>query len=396
MPFGALAPLPIRLGGSPTEGWAARQHARAAAELVMLWRTLPLALVTFERSTAYPDGAVVRYNGRNGVGPLHAPTLTQTDSPDGFLWELEWARSYEDAFGVQQRWTLRHANTTGHFLLPGFANTFDSQVVPGTTGKVSFKLGTNATPWRATCVVYGSWGDDRQIGTYGGEPDKRDNTTEADEPYAAQWLREIQAMRGSAYTKDRGSLVDVENVALARHFAAVWSRTPEKFRANATPRRADERLEYWRKVLGVARRATDPDWKLRQNCSAHYQAAQGPRLDVIESSLRTLLGEAFVALHTQTGNDLDAPPTLTFWPIINPGPAAYDIGGGCWSSERSHLTVEVRQPSGMSNSDFSNLLNVQMFQLLDGLLPAWATFDWTTGDGFLLDISQLDFAGMTT
>jgi len=36
-----------------------------------------------------------------------------------------------------------------------------------------------------------------------------------------------------------------------------------------------------------------------------------------------------------------------------------------------------------------------LFQLLDRMLPAKCTFNWTTGDGFILDVSQLDFTGLT-
>lgn len=50
MAFGAFAPLPLRLGGSATEGWTAAQHARACADLVALKRAAPFAVLTFSLS----------------------------------------------------------------------------------------------------------------------------------------------------------------------------------------------------------------------------------------------------------------------------------------------------------------------------------------------------------
>ena len=50
MPFGAFAPMPLRFGGTPEEGWAASQHARMAADLVAIVRAAPLAVRTLTRS----------------------------------------------------------------------------------------------------------------------------------------------------------------------------------------------------------------------------------------------------------------------------------------------------------------------------------------------------------
>jgi len=115
-----------------------------------------------------------------------------------------------------------------------------------------------------------------------------------------------------------------------------------------------------------------------------------------DEAVATLLGAHYVKSWRQTGVDLDTPPLLTYWPGVNPGPASYDIGGGAWLSERAHLVIEVQTVQGESLGDFLELMNTQLFALLDSLLPAWATFNWATNMGtcFLLDISQLDFDGL--
>lgn len=245
-----------------------------------------------------------------------------------------------------------------------------------------------------TPTGYPAWSRRAAIGDYGGSLDKEDSVTEAEEPYAAQWYRELHAMRGSGFTQSPYTLVDAENIAIARMSAAVWSRMPEKVRANATPLRADEKLENWVLVLNVPTQADDQRWQIRERCVASYKSSQGPTAQGIVDSLSDLLGETFVDATWQTGADLATPPTITYWPGVNAGPATYSLGGGAWFSERSHLTVQVTPPASSGLSEFYNLMNVQMFQLLDTLLPCWATFNWADSDGFLLDISQLDFAGL--
>lgn len=246
-----------------------------------------------------------------------------------------------------------------------------------------------------------AWSREGNIGDYDGSLTKEDNTTEATVPYAAQVYRELHAMRGSAYTQKPHTLVDAENIAIARMFGAVWYRTPEKVRANATPLRCDEKLEYWVEVLGIPQRPGEERWQLRERAAAHYQAANGPTMSNITSSLAALLSDAFVSATHQEGVDLATPPSQTFWPVINPGDASYSLGRGAWMSERCHLAVLTIIPSGMSDGEFLHLVNVEMFALLDTLLPAWATWGWAvdstgSGDaGFYLDISRLDFDGLT-
>jgi hypothetical protein len=243
------------------------------------------------------------------------------------------------------------------------------------------------------------WSREAAIGDYDGSLTKEDNVTEATIPYAGQWYRELHAMRGSAYTQKPLTLVDAENIAIARMSAAVWSRTPEKIRANATPLRCDEKLEYWVAVLGLPNRLGEQRWQLRDRAAAHYKAVNGPTLQNVIASLDSLLGEALVDVTHQEGVDLATPPTQTFWPVINPGDASYSLGKGAWMSERCHVYVETAIPSGMSDGDFLHLMNVEMFTLLDSMLPVWATFGWAgtsgSGSGFFLDISRLDFDGLT-
>lgn len=252
-------------------------------------------------------------------------------------------------------------------------------------------------PLTGLCNPTGSpaWTRAAAIGDYGGATDKRDSETEGDLPYAFQIYMELRAQRGSAFSQNTTDLVHAENLALSRTLGCIGFRGPERMRANAVPARSDERLDYWAKVLAVPVRAGDERWQIRQRCAASFKASSGPTLATVTAAVSSLLGDAFVAIRIATGATLSAPPPVTYWPVIAPGPASYSLGGGAWLSERCHLFVETTKPAGMSQAAYHDLLNVQLFQLLDRMLPAWATFDYGAL-GFTLDVSQLDITGIGT
>jgi hypothetical protein len=392
MPLGAFAPLPFRLGGSPEEGWTASQHARAAADLVALVRSSPLAVLTVNKSGSTVP--VESYHGQNGVGLGHAPT---TASGGTGIITLTWGKSYQTALYIRldrededRSWTVRQAVGS----IQGSAHRDVACSVADNVATVRITDAGTPADGRVTVEVWGSWLPLPAIGTYGGDLNKQDSATEADVPYAAACYRDIQGMRGSAYSTERRTIVHAENLARARFWAYFAFRLPEKVAANATPARADEKLPYWVDVLGVTVRPGDEAWQIRQRCVTAFRASPGPTYDTIETTLRDLLGtDIYVGLLISEGASLSAPPTLTFWPGVNPGPDVYDIGGGAWLSERAHIGIDVVQPPSMTNGEFRNLMNVQMFEVVSKLLPAWCTFAWfiSSESGFLLDISRLDF-----
>jgi hypothetical protein len=254
-----------------------------------------------------------------------------------------------------------------------------------------------------TVVLEGAptWSRDRRIGHYGGALDKLNSPTEGRSPYAWAFYKELRGARGSAYrTVYEGvtqGLVHSENVAAARSEAARW-RASDKIANNALPLTSDETLGSWLQILAVEVYPDDTIHDIRQRCAAKYQAAVGPIARYVDEAVEKLLGPAFVRTWRFDGVDLATPPAPTFWPVINPGPAAYSLGGGAWLSARCHFVVEVQQPSGTTQQAYLELLNVHLFQLLDQTLPAWATFNWAenlSSGGFLLDISKLDFTGLT-
>ncbi len=390
--FGAFAPLPIRLTAVSAEyGWSAEQQSRMAADLVGAWRQCPLAVMTVQVGAS--SVSLVSYHGRNGVGAAYAPTLTYTSATQPC--KAVWASTYEDALENVETWSVRHADADIQWSGSGAVGCSLRQLPAAINGADLIVTAGITTPYNITIEVFGDWGQPRNIGDFGGDTNKTNNATEAFVPYAAQWYREMHAARGSAYTTAPNTLVDLENLAIARMMSACFSRNAEKYTANAVPARADERLDYWVKVLAVPNAPSDPKWLLRQRCAAHYEAATAPTPDDISRALTTLLGDAFVELHTYEGTDLDNEPNPTYWPAGFGGPSSYSIGGATWMSRRCHLRVEAQQPPGISLQEFLQLMDVQMFQLLDRMLPSWVTWNWSQGsDGFRVGVDQIGVDGI--
>lgn len=401
MGFGGFCPLPLRLGGDETSGWTATQHARLAADLVCAKRATPLAVITFTIDSVGGNVTTHAYHGRNGEGAGAAPTVTIAALGDC---TIVWPYVDVDDFERDAPWNITRAIGTPH-TTGGGKLTFAPD--RNTCRVYIHDAANNPADAKITVAVFGETrGDtvlatDAAIGDYGGATDKKDSDTEGARPYAWTWYREMQASRGSAYTTKTGTLVHAENLALARNRMAV-SRAAEKLVANAIPSTADERLDYWRDVLDLHVRPGEPEWQTRQNAAGRFRASNGPTRTNIDDACSSLLGPAFVQTWHQTGVNIGTAPPITLWKGGTVGPVSYDLSGaganGTWLSERAHLTVEVQIPAGLSTDEFLYLCNVQLYEMLDRLMPAWATFDWAMGPlsaGFLLDLSSMDFNGLT-
>lgn len=130
MPFGAFAPLPLRLGGTPEEGWAPEQHARFSADLVAIKRTAPLARMLINQNGSGPFAATATYySGQNGSGLLYAPTPTVTGAGDV---TLTFPGFWTDDFGVQYSLKIRQAIARSYAT----GGRFPTCVISGRTVRV--------------------------------------------------------------------------------------------------------------------------------------------------------------------------------------------------------------------------------------------------------------------
>lgn len=111
MAFGAFAPMPLRLGGSAEEGWAARFHARMAADLVAAKRIAPLAVLTYTKTGSVIT--VLSYLGQNGAGLAFAPdSITAVGTGSTFFaWS---SRSFSDPYGIAYPVNAKSGKATVH------------------------------------------------------------------------------------------------------------------------------------------------------------------------------------------------------------------------------------------------------------------------------------------
>lgn len=372
MPFGAFAPLPFKLGGTDEEGLSAEAHGRLCADLSGASATLPLAVMTVTDSTTVP--AVVRYVGRNGAGSAYAPTVSYS----GGFTTLTFPSIIETEDGRKLPWVISHAAASP--ATSANAST-EAQTVNASTVRIRTTNSASATVYpQVSLEIYGTWGTPAKIGTYGGEVDKENDLTENPVPFAALWYEDLKQQRGSAYTQKEGTLVAVENIAMARLMGCVANRYPAALRNNSTPRRAGESLPYWQTYLAVQRYPTDTGSDVRKKLNLIYSASRGATYPELESAISELLGDAFVSLETQSGTALSAPPGNTYWPTINPGPVSYDLGGGAWLSERAQLLINVQRPGGMTPGEFTQLMNVDLYRYVRRTIPVWAVAKWVLTD----------------
>jgi hypothetical protein len=241
-----------------------------------------------------------------------------------------------------------------------------------------------------------AWSRAARIGDYDGAIDKEDCQTETI-PYAWVWYQEIEGGLGTAFTTATTGEVHSRKLALARLQCAI-QRAAEKIDTNASPVTADDLLGEWVSLLQLHLKGTESRQEIRQRAGAKFASAKGGTQPNVDAACQQLLGSAFVANTRTVGVNLATEPPATRWPGGIPGSPADSIGGPAWLSERAHLAVSVTQPSSVNDGDFFELVNVELFNELDRLLPAWMTFNWSVGSsstGFLLDISHLDFQGLT-
>ena len=118
--FGGFAPLPLRLGGTDTEGWTAAQFMRAASDLRAAVKTAPFAVFRLRGSTL----EIKSYASMVGMGDDYAPTATNEGSG---VFRITWAATYQDklliiemdsdALTTDQPWVTLEIDSTASELL---------------------------------------------------------------------------------------------------------------------------------------------------------------------------------------------------------------------------------------------------------------------------------------
>ena len=146
MPLGALAPFPLRLGGTAKNGLTATQHARIAADYVALKRSAPLAVWTY--TLASSAVTVHAYYGQDGAGPGFAWDYVVNGTGD-VTWTLT-RRSMEDPTGLIAPIHMRAAHTQAH----GTSRLLSDYVLTASSIRVLTNDGSAAADAKVTVEVY--------------------------------------------------------------------------------------------------------------------------------------------------------------------------------------------------------------------------------------------------
>ena len=383
MPFGAFCPLPLRLGGTATEGVSAAQFARLSADLTASRRTRPLARITYTQGTS---ATILTYRGVNGCGLAHAPAISTGGTGQN---TITFDASYPDPREQAQAISVRAARATVYGSTPHWVYL---QCGGGRSFTVTVEtLAGVAADVTLTISIYGTIGEDTEIEDYGGAPDKEETTAERT-PYAWIWYLEYGGMLGSAFTENRTGYVHALKLAKARLRGAGLQRAMERFENNSIPSTSSDLLDTWARCCGAQFGSDVREWETRQDCAAKIRLLSGTAPAHIDAAVSELLGDMLVQVHRNDSNDLSDPPTTTIWPGgSDTGDASYSLCGYQWNSARAHVWVEVTWPAELSKPRFLHLMDVRLFRLLDVALPAHATFGWTTSDGFILGVSLLGY-----
>lgn len=385
--FGGFCPLPIPLGpgDGPETGWTAAQHAALCRDVVAIKRTGVIARIRFSQDATSSAITVHSFHAQPETGITNAPTFGKNGGGD---WTLTFASSYDDDSERARPFMITGA-------ICGIAGTAarvaQLKSHTATTATIYFSDTTD----EVSVHVFGTWWEhEPRIGHYDGALDKADSDTEGRTPYAWTFYSEAEAALGDAFTRARSTNVHALKLAIARCLTGA-QRSVDKVAFAAQPATSYETLGQWQEALRVRLYPEDTPQDVRQRCAGRFKAATMPTRANTDAALETLLGDAFVRTWHRVGSDLANPPAQTYWPGVNPGTSNYSLGGGSWFSERAHLTIEVKQTPGQSNASFLHTMNVDLFDMVDSNLPAYATVNWALDvqNGFLLDISKMDYTG---
>lgn len=205
------------------------------------------------------------------------------------------------------------------------------------------------------------------------------------------FLNSLNQGDGDALTDEVDSFNYAENFASARVLADLWSDNT-RLSYQFDPQRMTDFLPRWESILNIIPDPNDTAHARRQVVAMKLSNyGKAPTQQVVTDLLRLILKDVFVSI---LNNDPDLPIAPGDFPLGSiPGgaviPGGATLSDEIWHSAVAYLAILVNQPAGMADADFYDAVgNIDCS--LEGLLPAWITFNWVRNNsndtsGFILD-----------
>jgi hypothetical protein len=179
-----------------------------------------------------------------------------------------------------------------------------------------------------------------------------------------------------AYDTEEGTASHSELIAYAQLLAGMWAMN-ERLRNQALPRRMLDVLTDWETILRLTPESDATDVSRRAGVAAKLLAFASNAIVDIRAAIVALMGSNFDDLVF-----VDPADEVTYWPAVNPGPPGFE-----WMSNRAVLGVRINR-SGLSDNAFY-AKRAALAELLDGMLPAWMTYEIGIGSSFVVNVGTV-------
>lgn len=188
---------------------------------------------------------------------------------------------------------------------------------------------------------------------------------------------------GTAFSKERESIVWAEREADARCLAYVWGLN-RRMTLQRDPRKMTDFLPRWEAILGIVPPPTMSAKRRRAIVELRFRSEGAtPDASTVQAAVELAINGTFDAIvHTTSADSIGSVPGGA---VI---PGGVTLPDGDWRSTIANIAVKVQRPAYLSDAEFYALV-AETSTALDDLLPAWVTFDWYidggSGSGFFLD-----------
>jgi hypothetical protein len=204
-------------------------------------------------------------------------------------------------------------------------------------------------------------------------------------------LESLNDADGDALSKDPDGFVYAENLAVSRALAYLWG-VNKRLSYQFDPKRMTDYISRWEYILSIIPPPDATNSERRAVIDARISSyGESGIQQVVTDALRTALGSVFDYIQNSG------------WAVAaGSAPGGVTVPGGVnlpdddWRSSIAYMAIVVKWIPPMKFTKFLDRVG-QIDGLMQGLLPAWSTFDWVSYNstatlGFILDDEHnLDF-----